>query len=51
MNLKLQFEDKGLQEMKLLVATGFVYPLLIVLGLPILLIGTHYLNLKLNVIS
>lgn len=32
-------------------AAGFMYPLSRAFGLPILLIGIHYLNLKLNVIS
>ena len=48
MDLKLQFENNHVQEVKLLAPVGFV---LIALGLPKPLIGTHYLNLKLNVIS
>lgn len=48
MDPKLQFEDKHTQEVKLLATAGFLHPLLIALGLPILQIGTHYSNLKLN---
>lgn len=41
-DLKLQFENKHVQEVKFLAPAGFMYPLVKALGLPIPLISTHY---------